>query len=160
MVWELIEPTYIEAIARLENHGHVKFTENGDETIIDVDIYGFKTGKHGFHIHEKGSIELGCGSLCAHYNPYNVNHGGRDDDKEHRHVGDLGNLEVGEDGTCKMKIIDKLVKLNGKHSVLNRSIIIHEDEDDLGKGGNEESLKTGNSGKRISCGKIILTRLY
>jgi len=38
---------------------------------------------------------------------------------------------------------------------LNRSIVIHEDEDDLGKGGDSESLKTGNAGKRIACGKIV-----
>lgn len=155
MEWNIIEPS-TKAIARLENHGHVKFEENSDETVITVDVYGFQPGKHGFHIHEKGSVELGCDSLCAHYNPYNTKHGGRDDDKEHRHVGDLGNLEVGQDGTCKMTFRDNLVKLTGEYSVLNRSIIIHEDEDDLGKGGDEESLKTGNSGKRISCGKIEL----
>ena len=49
---------------------------------------------------------------------------------------------------------DNLVKLSGKYSVIGRSMIIHEDEDDLGKGGNEESLKTGNAGKRIACGII------
>jgi Cu-Zn family superoxide dismutase len=38
--------------------------------------------------------------------------------------------------------------------IIGRSVIIHEDEDDLGKGGNEESIKTGNSGKRISCSVI------
>ena len=44
----------------------------------------------------------------------------------------------------------------GKYCITGRMIIIHEDEDDLGKGGDEESLKTGNAGKRLTCGVIGL----
>ena len=35
-------------------------------------------------------------------------------------------------------------------------IIVHADRDDVGKGGDEESLKTGNAGKRVACGVIGL----
>ena len=49
---------------------------------------------------------------------------------------------------------DKLIKLRGKYSVIGRSVVIHADEDDLGKGGDKESLITGNAGARIACGVI------
>lgn len=157
MRWNTLSPNHTKAIAIIENHGCVIFIEKKDYTEIRIHVYGFKQGKHGFHIHEKGTVEQGCDSLCSHYNPFNAPHGGRDDDKSRRHVGDLGNIEINEKGECNVVLRDKLVKLNGEYSVINRSIIIHEDEDDLGRGGDEESVKTGNSGKRIACAKIELT---
>ena len=51
-------------------------------------------------------------------------------------------------------MIDNLVKITGKYSVMARSMVIHEKEDNLGKGDNEESLINGNAGKRIVCGII------
>ena len=118
--------------------GVVTFTEENNEVIIDIDIEGLKkNGIHGFHIHEAGDLTDHCESLCAHFNPYNKNHGCPG--MKERHVGDLGNL----------------IQLRGsKCNILGRGLIIHADPDDCGQGENEDSLKTGNSGKRIACAII------
>lgn len=132
--------------------GIIHLVEKDNQTLITGEISGLKPGKHGFHIHETGDLTEGCKSLCAHYNPFNKTHGGPND--KNRHVGDLGNITANDKGVAKIRIFDNLVKLKGKYSVLGRSIVIHEDEDDLGKGDNKESLITGNAGKRIGCGVI------
>jgi len=133
-------------------YGVIHLEKKGTRVHIHGEVKGLKKGKHGFHIHESGNLTEGCKSLCSHFNPHNKNHGGPND--KERHVGDLGNIVADSKGIAKFSMYDNLVKLSGKHSVIGRSMIIHEDEDDLGKGGNEESLKTGNAGKRIACGII------
>ena len=55
----------------------------------------------------------------------------------------------------KMDIDDKKISLSGKHSIIGRSVIVHDLKDDLGKGKDEESLKTGNAGARLNCAKIV-----
>ena len=47
--------------------------------------------------------------------------------------------------------------LHGEFSVIGRSCVTHAGIDDLGNGGNEESLKTGNAGGRVACGVIGLS---
>ena len=51
---------------------------------------------------------------------------------------------------------DKLVQLWGPMSVVGRACVLHAKTDDLGKGGDDESLRTGNAGARIACGVIGL----
>jgi superoxide dismutase, Cu-Zn family len=47
-----------------------------------------------------------------------------------------------------------VVKLIGPHSIIGRSILIKSNEDDLGRGGHEYSLSTGNSGQRVAGGVV------
>lgn len=72
-------------------------------------------------------------------------------------MGDLGNLNMGDDGKCTVRMEDKIVKLIGPHSVIGRSIVIHAGEDDCGRGGHEASLSTGNSGASLAAGVIGLS---
>lgn len=124
-----------------------------NKCIIDINLKGLnKNKKHAFHIHETGDLTNGCDSLLAHYNPFNKNHGGLND--EERHVGDFGNLLANSNGVIKKSIIVKDVKLKGKYSIIGRSFVIHEGEDDLGKGKNKLSKLTGNAGNRLGCGVI------
>jgi Cu-Zn family superoxide dismutase len=71
-----------------------------------------------------------------------------------RHIGDLGNVQTDGNGVVTVNIKDKLISLNGEHSILGRCLVVHEKPDDLGRGGDEESKKTGNAGKRLACGII------
>lgn len=136
--------------------GIVVFKENSKSVTVTLELSGLTPGLHGFHIHESGDLRDGCNSLCAHYNPHSQTHGGRS--SKTRHMGDLGNVKADKNGTVKMTFRDSKIRLTGKYSIVGRSLIVHEDEDDLGLGGNEESLKTGNAGKRIMCGVIGWSR--
>ena len=136
--------------------GVVRFTQNGNTLHIDYNIQNLGDGEHGFHVHEYGDLTDGCESACAHFNPDNQEHGGLD--SEVRHLGDLGNI-VSKGGVSKGRISTDTISLNMglPNCIIGRMIIVHKDRDDLGKGGDAESLLTGNAGKRLGCGVIGLS---
>lgn len=143
----------IIAIAVFEK-GYVKFTEEQRRVKIDVNLKGLPpNSEHGFHVHEAGDLTDKCASMCSHFNPYGHKHGGPD--SVERHVGDLGNIHSNHKGEAKYTFYDKVIKLRGtKCNIIGRGLIIHKDPDDCGKGGNKESLITGNAGKRMECAII------
>ncbi|XP_052088583.1 superoxide dismutase [Cu-Zn]-like [Mytilus californianus] len=117
-------------------------------------IYELSPGLHGFHVHAKGNVRQNCTSAGGHFNPFNNNHGAPYD--AIRHVGDLGNVEANMFGVADINIVDYWISLEGTsdRSILNRAIVIHAGVDDLGRGGDAGSLKTGNAGGRLGCCQI------
>ena len=143
----------------LFDHPHIKgiveFEEKGTKVVIKGNLKStkYKNSSHGIHIHEAGDLSEKCMGACAHFNPYNKQHGGPT--SKERHVGDLGNIRFDARGVAKFRMEDSLVKLRGtKANVIGRSLVIHEDMDDLGMGNHNDSLTTGHAGKRITCAVI------
>ena len=124
------------------------------KTLIQANIKGLEPNRsYAWHIHEAGDLRKpSCNSACAHYNPFNMSHGGIDSFE--RHVGDLGNLHTNSFGESRTRVWLASVKLRGIYSVIGRSVVIHENVDDLGLGNTQESLTTGSAGRRIACGVI------
>jgi Cu-Zn family superoxide dismutase len=119
-------------------------------------------GKHGFHIHKGGDLRgEGCQGLCEHYDKGNNSHGDGPHSKKERHLGDLGNIELkGNKGTLRRKYC---LKNTSVKELWGRSIIVHQDEDDLGKGHFPDSKTTGHSGSRIGCaifGRVFCKPTY
>ncbi|KVH90738.1 superoxide dismutase [Cu-Zn], chloroplastic [Cynara cardunculus var. scolymus] len=129
--------------------------EDNGPTTVNVKITGLAPGPHGFHLHEFGDTTNGCISTGPHFNPNGLTHGAPED--EVRHAGDLGNIIANADGVAEATIVDNQIPLTGPNAVVGRAFVVHELADDLGKGGHELSLSTGNAGGRLACGVVGLT---
>jgi len=137
----VLRTTDIEATIEVRPH-----TKNA--VLLAAHFTKLPPGKHGFHIHKAGDLRgEGCQGLCEHYDVGHHRHGSFL--SKERHTGDLGNVELKPGKTqCHRTYC---IKNTTVQDLWGRSIIVHEDEDDLGRGGFEDSAITGHSGKRIGC---------
>ena len=120
---------------------------------VVVRVSNSPPGKHGLHIHQYGNCNDSGNAAGGHYNPDNVPHGFLPSDGLARaHPGDLGNIEVGPDGSGSLSVVLPGVSLSGgQYAVAGRAIVLHEKPDDFGQ-------PTGNAGSRIGCGTILITK--
>jgi superoxide dismutase, Cu-Zn family len=143
-----------------EVKGVVKFHEcpSIDGAYVIIKLTGLKPStKRAMHIHEFGDTRKGCMSLGPHWNPHKTTHGTIFIENMPRHAGDLlNNIEPDSKGEFSCSYHDPLINISGDidYSIIGRSVVIHDGIDDLGLGGNEESLKTGNAGGRMTCAII------
>ena len=132
--------------------GVVTFIQEGNGVRVIADITGLTPGKHGFHIHEFGDGTAADGlSLGGHYNPGNTMHGGPEDGD--RHVGDLGNIEADRSGRAKYNRLDTEISLDGRKSIIGRSVVIKEKVDDF------KTQPGGGAGIRVAYGIIGISSL-
>lgn len=140
---------------------YVDITQNstaGDVTFLieSTDESTLEPGLHGIHIHEVGACDASGDtpyeSAGGHFNPGEHMHGAPDDGESH--AGDLGNIEVADDGSFSYEITtDKVTLIETQENTLadadGSALIIHAGEDDL------ETDPSGESGDRVACGIIF-----
>jgi Cu-Zn family superoxide dismutase len=130
--------------------GEVCFYQKKGGLLVDSTFTRLPPGEHGFHIHRAGDLRgEGCQAACDHWHKGKAtHHGGPPGHKGPRHTGDLGNISPSKLQTQHFLKHVTLEELYG------RSVIVHEDEDDYGRGPHDDSKTTGHSGKRIACAVI------
>lgn len=135
--------------------GDVVFTNRRGGVIIEATFFQLPSGEHGFHIHRAGDLRgEGCKMACDHWHvgpP--AEHGGAPGTTGPRHTGDLGNIAMPGGGKLLLKK-EYFLKGVSCDDLIGRSVIVHADQDDLGKGDHSDSKTTGHSGKRIACAVI------
>ncbi|XP_029365469.1 extracellular superoxide dismutase [Cu-Zn] [Echeneis naucrates] len=128
-------------------YGQVLFNQDYPQGKLKVllRLSGFPTEDdsvpRAVHIHQYGDLSQGCDSTGGHYNPHAVHHP--------NHPGDFGNFEP-QEGKINT-LIESKATLFGALSVIGRAVVVHENADDLGLGGNAGSLLHGNAGRRLGC---------
>jgi Cu-Zn family superoxide dismutase len=126
-------------------NGEVELSEIAKGVRVYVKVTGAPPGRRGIHIHEKGDCSDITGkSMGNHFAPTGHQHGlpGAPE----RHLGDLGNLTVAQDGTGVLDVVvpNTNLKDDDRLSLLHKALVIHQSED-LGDG------PTGRSGAPIAC---------
>lgn len=120
--------------------GEVKFYQTPYGVVVLSEIKNLpktQTNIFGFHIHEFGNCENDFSSAGGHFNPQMSHHP--------NHAGDLPPLFSNEGYVLSAVLTSRF---NVK-SILGKSVIIHDNPDDF------TTDPSGNSGKRIACGKIV-----
>ena len=141
----------IEAKSGSTVSGTVTFIEKDGIVVMKAALSGLSQGNHAIHIHAIGDCSAPDGkSAGGHWNPTNENHGKWMEAPFH--IGDIGNLVVGADGTGTIERTTNLWSVGGKEAkknVVGHAIIIHEGPDDF------SSQPSGAAGPRVGCGEIV-----
>ncbi|HSL18387.1 MAG TPA: superoxide dismutase family protein [Methylomirabilota bacterium] len=131
--------------------GLTVFTESDGTVTLELTLENASPGTHGVHIHEIGDCSAtDASSAGGHWNPTGEEHGKWGEPPFH--LGDIGNVEVGEDGTGSLTMSTDLWSVGdgSDRDVVGKSVVVHSGADDF------TTQPAGDSGERIGCGVIQL----
>jgi len=128
-------------------NGNISFYQTKDGVLVSAEVLGLPHGEtpcsggvFGFHIHEgdscTGNAEDPFADTKGHYNP--------DGCKHPYHAGDMPPL-FESDGRAFTAFLTNRFKVK---DIIGRTVVIHGMPDDF------LTQPSGNSGKKIACGKI------
>ncbi|ANM31793.1 hypothetical protein ABI59_22870 [Acidobacteria bacterium Mor1] len=129
--------------------GKATFVPEGDQVTFTLFVEGVEPGTHAVHIHETGDCSADDGtSAGGHWNPTGSDHG--EWGGEAHHLGDLGNMEVGENGQGTLSLTTDAWSIGSgaDNDIVGKSVIVHAVADDF------TTQPTGAAGGRIGCGVI------
>lgn len=140
----------LEARSGSSLSGEGVFTREGEEVVLTLLVSGVSPGTHAVHLHDKGDCSAAdASSAGGHWNPTSEAHGQWG--HAPHHLGDVGNLEVGEDGTGRLVFRASAweVGTGGAHDIVGHALVVHEKVDDF------TTQPTGAAGGRIGCGVVV-----
>lgn len=132
--------------------GQAVFLKTGPEISMQIDVTNAPPGTHAVHLHVNGDCSADdAQSAGPHWNPGNEQHGHLDHGPAH--MGDIGNIEVGDDGhgTLTFTTKDWSAASGLANDVVGHAVVVHAVKDDF------TSQPAGNAGTRIACGVVKAT---
>jgi Cu-Zn family superoxide dismutase len=128
-------------------HGIVRFTQTGQGLRVQARIEGLTPGTHAYHVHLYGDCSSPDGkSAGPHFNFQGSSKNPPED--INRITGNLGEMEVGDDGKASTDDVIEMASLQGDYSVIGRAVIVHQRAND------PNAAPTGDTGPRVACGVI------
>jgi len=131
--------------------GQAKFVQEPDGVLVVLEVADAPPGKKGVHVHTRGDCsDVKNQSMGPHFAPKLEQHALPSEGDE-RHLGDLGNITVAEDGKGRLEIKVPKATLGADDSTsfLGRALIVHSGEDT-----GSEAQPAGDSGTPMACGVI------
>ncbi len=130
--------------------GSIAFTETDGVVEMNVNLTGLTPGLHAIHLHENGDCSSDdAKSAGGHWNPNAKEHGSWAEGTNH--MGDIGNLEAGEDGNASLTFSTNEWCIGCEDetkNIVGKGVIVHATADDF------ESQPSGAAGAREACGVI------
>lgn len=137
-----------------EVEGKATFTQEPDGVRVVLELDDAPPGRKGVHVHTRGDCsDIKGESMGPHFDPKLEEHA-LPSEGDARHLGDLGNIVVEDDGDGRLeiKVPDATLKPDDTASFLGRSLIVHSGEDT-----GSAVQPSGGSGTPMACGVIKST---